>query len=97
MPTLKIGPFKIPVTFVANLIVDGEPCFGAYFDDPKGIKMDRTMKERPDELLAYLLHECLEAINRIYAINLSHDQVEQLSMALTQLLKDGKYLRGLLE
>lgn len=96
MPTLKIGPYKIPLKFIPNVTDGQRPAFGTYSDDPQLIEIDRSIKDRPEQLLAIVIHECLEAINCIHVVNLNHDQIEQLSSALTQLLQDNKYLRSLL-
>ena len=97
MPTIKIGPHKIPIRFVRNLNVGGKAAFGAYSDDPHLIELDTTLKQRPDQLLSMVIHEALEATVCIYPVKLTHTQIEQLATALTQILRDSKYLRSLLE
>jgi len=93
MPTVRIGPYKVPIKFVAKVQVDGEPAFGSYCDDPHTIEIERSLKERPEQLCNIVLHECLEAIDAIYAVGLQHSQIEVLSTALTETLRGSKYLR----
>ena len=96
MPTVKIGPHRMPVRFVKVLVVGDKPAFGAYSDDPHLIELDRSLKQQPTQLSSILLHEVIEGINCIHSVNLTHKQIEQLTTALSQTIKDSKYLREML-
>ncbi len=88
--SIKVGPFRIPVKRVNSVIVNGKEVFGSYSDDPHQIEIEAKISERPIREFAVLVHECIEAMNDVYVIQLRHSQIEQLSTALTQLLVDNR-------
>lgn len=96
MPTIKIGPHKIPVNFYTDPHVDEQPVFGFYADFPQEIGLDRELKDKPTQLTATVLHEALEAINVIYSANLDHDQITLLGSTLAALLIENRFVRSVL-
>jgi len=91
---IKIGPYKIPVKYVKNLMLDDKPCFGLFSNDPHTIYIDASLKASPEEHLTTLLHECIEALDSIYNIKLKHDQIMILAPVLAGLIKQNKSLRS---
>lgn len=97
MKPIKIGPYNMPVRFTPNPSVQGQPVFGYFMDENHEIGLDKSLKQLPEQLRTTLLHEALEAINIVNAVDLDHKQIEQLTTALAQLLLDNKQFRALFE
>lgn len=97
MKPLKIGPYHMPIRFTPNPSVGGQPVFGYYIDENHEIGLDKFLKHLPEQLRTTLLHEALEAINIVNAIDLDHKQIEQLTTTIAQLLLDNKHFRALFE
>ena len=82
--TVKIGPYDIKVEVVDNLAVDREHG-GEYSPRELKISLDSSLRKRHGEIL---MHEIIEAINDIYNLNIEHEDMVVLGIALYQLLKD---------
>lgn len=95
MKQIKIGPFKVPVTFVESPTLNDRPIFGYYTDDPHSIGLDKDLQERPEQLASVLLHEVLEAVNVIHGVRLKHRQIEQLTTGLSEVLLENPQVRQL--
>lgn len=81
---VKIGPYEIKVEVVENLAVDREHG-GEYSPRELSISLDAAFKQRHGEIF---MHEVVEAINDIYNLSISHDDMMVLGVALYQLFVD---------
>ena len=80
---LNIGPFKVPVEFVPNLVDCGE-CSTA----PPGPKIRIAADLAPGWKELTLLHEALHIISDILDLDLKEQQVRGLEVGLGCLFKD---------
>ena len=83
---VKIGPYEITVEVVENLAVDREHG-GEYSPRELSISLDAAFRQRHGEIL---MHEVVEAINDIYNLSISHDDMMVLGVVLYQVVKENK-------
>ena len=86
--SIRIGGFTYKVDVIDNLVEDGQECFGTCSVNEQSIKIRDGL---PKQMIkCTLIHECLEAINYHYKLNLKHDNIERLDSALLDLLENNK-------
>lgn len=81
---VRIGPYNIKIEVVENLTIDREHG-GEYSPRELKISLDSSLRKRHGEIL---MHEIVEAINDIYNLNIRHEDMMVLGMALYQLFID---------
>lgn len=69
-----------------SLNSDDGICYGRIFHDKREIYLNGDYDE--DQQKATLLHEAIHAIDELYGIRISEEQVEQLGNGLYSLIKD---------
>lgn len=99
---IKIGSHKLPVHYYQSneeaeilakdrdLFKDGH-LYGAFISFPLPmIIIDGRFENNPNHPVMTLLHESVEAINQLYGLELTEQDVRCLELALYSLLKDNK-------
>jgi len=85
-----LGPYRIRVRFVDNIVADGEKCDGLFKAAEKEILIDSGLG--PTEAYETFLHECVEAIDTLHDMGLSHQTITTLGIGLAQLLPRAEVL-----
>jgi hypothetical protein len=83
---IKIGPYDIKVEIVHNIAIDRDHG-GEYSPRELTISLDSSIEKRHGEIF---VHEIVEAINDIYNLNINHDDMMVLGVALYQVLKENR-------
>lgn len=80
---IKIGGFNCPIIYKKLDEKRGE-----YEPELKVIHLDTRNKKQIME--STFIHECIEAINEIYQLNLPHKSIDILEAGIYQIFKDNK-------
>ena len=86
---IKIGGFKVIVNLVDNLISDRDS-YGEYSPRTQEIRIDKTNTRQLQE--ETFLHEVMEAITSIYAIDITHKDLSIIATVLHQIITDNKLI-----
>lgn len=86
IPSIKVGPLKIPVMVNPNL----EDDHGRYLEDPE-TRIEISSSSRDTAALT-ILHESLHAIDAMYALHLGERRVRVLENVLAALIADNPKL-----
>jgi hypothetical protein len=86
---IKFGGYKLFVKEVENLLLESK-ALGEYAPIRQEILIDENLtKQQKQEVL---IHEILEAIGSIYKLDMLHDDLNIIGIALHQIFKDNKKL-----
>jgi hypothetical protein len=88
--SVQVGQYKIPITVVDGIHVDGEDCRGFFRETDGGgeIVLDKNNTDR--RMVAVFLHEVLHAISETYGLGMKHGQIYGAAEGLAQALKGVK-------
>ncbi|NBO99814.1 MAG: hypothetical protein EBU90_06760 [Proteobacteria bacterium] len=99
---IKLGSHLIPVNYYLSepeaiaiskdreLFKEGQ-LYGAFISYPRPmILIDGRFENNPNHPVMTLLHECIEAMNELYGLELTEQDIRCLELGLYGLLKDNK-------
>lgn len=85
---VNISGYDITIKYAKKVVVNGDECYGVYDSSSKEIILSKGMSDaRKREIF---LHEFLHAIEDIYRIDITEDNISCFALGLSQLLSNSK-------